>query len=116
MKRPVKWVITLMVALVIAWLIVLALLKLVPPVRNGDHGRSFTVGTLRAMEVDITRWYRRSDPKQRESVRHVRTMYELACHLKAKDASVEVDGYLNDWWSRPFNLDIREEGSKTIIR
>ena len=68
------------------------------------------------MEFDTFYWYHHCDPKERDSIRHVQTMHEFASLLKTKRRSVEVDRYLNDWWGRAFNLDIRGEGTTSIIR
>src|SRR5260370_29755395 len=115
MRRAIKSVVNLIIMLAIAFLVIVVLVNF-EHIRNGDQKSSFTIKNLNSLGTDIINWYLDSDPKEKDFIRHVRTMDELASHLKAKNPSVEVENHLSDWWGRPFKLDIRAEGPRTAIR
>jgi len=117
-RRVVKLVAQVLVLLAIA-LVSVALLVVEfghGRIRNGDLRPSFTIMSLKSMWADLITWYDPSNKKEMDFIRHVRTMDELASHLKTKNASVEVDSYLHDSWGRAYKLDIRTEGQKTVMR
>src|SRR5216683_4953999 len=111
--HAIKSIARVIIMLAIAY-VVIAFLVTFQHIRSGDRKRSFTIDNLNSLCTDIVNWYLDSDPKERDFIRHVRTVDELASHLKAKNPSIE--DHLSDWWGRPFKLDIKAVGTKTAIR
>jgi len=115
MRRAMRPMVNVIIMLTIAYLVVVFLVNF-DYLRNRDPKRSFTIENLNSLGTDIINWYLESDPKEKDFIRHVRTMDELASHIKAKNPSVEVENHLSDWWGRPFKLNVRAEGPRTAIR
>ncbi len=116
MRRAMKSIVNMIIMLTIAFLVIVGILNFdkFNDIRNRDQNRTFE--NLQSLGTDIMRLYLESDPMEKEHIRHVRTMDELASHLKAQNPSVEVENHLSDWWGRPFKLDSRAEGPRTTIR